>query len=342
MYQPPWSAMKNDLSQDLVVGLDVGGTRIRAVLAPAVGGPPLGHGRAGPGNAISVPAPLLADRLAEAIGLAVPPARRDRVRAVVGGFAGAARTSPDEPGRRAALAALGLALDRLGIAAATDVYSDIEAAFASAPGTPADGLALVAGTGSVAARIAGRDCVATVDGNGWLLGDDGSGFWIGRGAVRAALRMADGRGNPTVLAGSVARALLSAGELPEVLPAEPTGTWSSAARERYRMLLVPTVMAEPPVRLARLAPLVARAARNGDAVAAAILAEAVDHLTATVRALRPKRGDVLVATGGLLGPDGPLMDGLRQRLANLGLGVEWTRDGRQGAVALARLLCAAS
>lgn len=85
--------------------------------------------------------------------------------------------------------------------------SDIEAAFASAPGTPADGLALVAGTGAAATRISGRRCTVSVDGDGWLLGDEGSGFWIGRGAVRAALRMADGRGDPTTLARSVGLAL---------------------------------------------------------------------------------------------------------------------------------------
>lgn len=69
--------------------------------------------------------------------------------------------------------------------------------------------------------------------------------------------------------------------------------------------LLPAVMADPPIRLARFAPLVAEAAAEKDAVALAILAEAADHLLETVRALEPRPGERIVATGGLLGPHGP-------------------------------------
>ncbi|GGM95533.1 BadF/BadG/BcrA/BcrD ATPase family protein [Streptomyces fuscichromogenes] len=195
-----------------VVGIDAGGTRTRAVLADADAdagdGRVLGEGVAGPGNALTVSAPELTDHLAEAVASAVPEAGRARVAAVVGGFAGAARAPEEEPGRARARAALTAALNRLGIGtAAVEVYSDIEAAFAGAPGQPADGLALVAGTGAVAARIEGRVLVATSGGDGWLLGDDGGGFWIGREAARAALRAADGRGEPTALTAMVGQAL---------------------------------------------------------------------------------------------------------------------------------------
>ncbi|MEU9892495.1 BadF/BadG/BcrA/BcrD ATPase family protein [Streptomyces phaeochromogenes] len=472
--------------RDLVVGLDAGGTRTRAVLASAVDGRVLGQGVAGPGNALTVPVPLLTEHLAEAVALAVPEPDRARVVAVVGGFAGAAETAPDEPGRLNALAALTDALCRLGIAAdSVGVSSDIEAAFASAPGAPADGLALVAGTGAVAMRIIDRRCAVTVGGDGWLLGDDGGGFWLGRSAVRAALRMADGRGGPTTLADAVGRALgVPIGALPyaedrpyggmagsagpagsadlggegglggaggrdgagslsgaggsdglgspsgagrrdglgspsgvggrdglrspsgvggqdgsgspggtggpdgpgtpsgagsrdgvesprsasgpnhaagpvsadapapasaspsasasgvsgtarEPLPAEPE--WSPARRAAYRMYLLPAVMAEPPIHLARLAPLVAEAARHQDAVARAILDEAADHLLEPVRALAPRKGERIVATGGLLGPEGPLTALLSERLKALGLTLDWVADGCGGAVALARL-----
>ncbi|MFJ9539924.1 N-acetylglucosamine kinase [Streptomyces sp. NPDC101225] len=319
----------------LVIGLDAGGTRTRAVLAAAADGRVLGAGAAGPGNALTVPPALLTAHLAEALSRAVPEAARSRVVAVAGGFAGATGAAGDEPGHLTALAALGDALRRIGVPACpVSVGSDIEAAFASAPGTPADGLALVAGTGAVAARIAGRRCTATVDGDGWLLGDDGSGFWIGRRAVRAALRMADGRGAATVLADAVGRAL---GLPAEVLPDPAASGWSRAGRERYRMHLLPAVMAEPPARLARLAPLVAEADRAKDGVARAILDEAAERLTDTVRALGPRAGERVVATGGLLGPEGPLTAGLTARLGTLGLTPEWVADGCAGAVALARI-----
>ncbi|MFI1209851.1 BadF/BadG/BcrA/BcrD ATPase family protein [Streptomyces sp. NPDC020802] len=431
--------LNQDLAQDLVVGLDAGGTRTRAVLAAAVDGRVLREGAAGPGNALTVPVPRLTDHLAEAIAGAVPDWARARVVAVAGGFAGAAQTSPDEPGRLNALAALTAALRRLGIAPGSiGVSSDIEAAFASAPGAPADGLALVAGTGAVAIRIEDRRCAVTVDGDGWLLGDDGSGFWIGRSAVRAALRMADGRGASTALADMVGRALEvptearppagraagpahadaahadsapvdsadgdpadagrggrgrggrardtdgedAPGDAERGAPghsaavhgeggpgegaraeggvrAEDRRTdacrgdggpgagragriavepgWARDRREAYRMHLLPAVMAGPPILLARLAPLVAEAARAGDPVAEAILDEAVDHLLDTVRALEPRPGEPMVATGGLLGPDGPLTVLLSERLWELGLRLDWVADGCRGAVALARL-----
>ncbi|MET9967933.1 BadF/BadG/BcrA/BcrD ATPase family protein [Streptomyces sp. NPDC006356] len=329
--------MNSDLNQTsavrapaYVVGLDAGGTRTRAVLAPAHGGEPEGEGVSGPGNALTVPAAQLTEHLAEALARAVPEAVRGRVVAVAGGFAGASRTAPDEPGRIKAHAALTVALSRLDMhPASVEIHSDIEAAFASAPGHPADGLALVAGTGAVAARITARACTATAGGDGWLLGDDGSGFWIGREAVRMALRMADGRGGATALAASVGRAL----EVSEDVLPSAEGSWTRARREAYRMHLLPAVMDRPPVQLAELAPLVTEAADRKDAVAEGILAAAADHLSGLVHALDHRPGERVVATGGLLGPQGPLS----ARLRGHGLALDWVPDGSRGAVALARL-----
>ncbi|WP_051138195.1 N-acetylglucosamine kinase [Streptomyces canus] len=340
----------------LVIGLDAGGTRTRAVLAAADDGRVLGESTGGPGNAMTVHVPQLTDHLTEALAQVVPEAARARVVAVTGGFAGATAASGDDPGTGRARTALTEALRRLGVPTGrVGVCSDIEAAFAAAPGTPSEGLALVAGTGAVAMRITGRHATTTVDGDGWLLGDEGSGFWIGRSAVRAALRMADGRGRPTVLAGWVGRTLglpvdvLPKGGIPSydrggaVSPSgtapHPTGVpgWERARREDFRRHLLPAVMADPPIRLARFAPLVAEAAAEKDAVAETILGEAADHLLEAVRALEPQPGERIVATGGLLGPEGPLTDPLAERLRAHGLSLDWVADGCPGAVALARL-----
>lgn len=61
------------------------------------------------------------------------------------------------------------------------------------------GVALIAGTGSIAI---GRDaCGAATRAAGWghLMGEEGSGYEIGRQALQAAVRAADGRGQPTTL-----------------------------------------------------------------------------------------------------------------------------------------------
>ncbi|UUU20304.1 BadF/BadG/BcrA/BcrD ATPase family protein [Streptomyces sp. DSM 40750] len=340
--------MNNDLNQAsgdsgaFVVGLDAGGTRTRAVLADLGDGRTRGEGSAGPGNSLTVPEPVLADHLAEAIARAVPEPLRGRVVAVAGGFAGAGHQgqAADEPGRVRARAALSAALARLGVTAAVvGVHSDIETAFAAAPGHPADGLLLVAGTGAVSARIVGRAPVATAGGDGWLLGDDGGGFWIGRAAVRAVLRAADGRSVPTALAPAVGRAL---GLPTEVLPPEDYGTtdtvrWTAPRRAAYREHLLPAVMDRPPVRLADHAPLVVRAAEEKDAVAVRILHEATRRLAETVTALDPRPGEPLVLTGGLLASHGPLLNPLAERLAHLALTITPVADGSPGAVTLARL-----
>src|SRR6266536_1900720 len=151
------------------------------------------------------------------------------------------------------------------------VVSDLEVAFAA--GTPAeDGVVFVSGTGAAAGAVHGARVVRHVDGYGWLLGDDGSGFWLGRQAVRACLTDIDGRGKPTVLTESVLRAF-------GVPPRGDPGTAVTCVKE--------TVYRRPPVALAELAPLVTTAAGAGDEVAAAIVGRAVDLLISTAEAAVP-------------------------------------------------------
>ena len=60
------------------------------------------------------------------------------------------------------------------------------------------GSVVASGTG-VVTLAAGATTAARVDGWGWILGDAGSGFWIGRRAIDMALRAYDGRGPSTAL-----------------------------------------------------------------------------------------------------------------------------------------------
>lgn len=60
------------------------------------------------------------------------------------------------------------------------------------------GVVIIAGTGSIAYGRNGLDA-ARAGGWGYVLGDEGSGYWIGRHALRAVVRHADGRGRATSL-----------------------------------------------------------------------------------------------------------------------------------------------
>lgn len=60
------------------------------------------------------------------------------------------------------------------------------------------GAVIAAGTGVVTLAV-GATTMARVDGWGYLIGDAGSGYWIGREALDAALRDYDGRGPATAL-----------------------------------------------------------------------------------------------------------------------------------------------
>lgn len=315
----------------LVLGLDGGGTRLRAALAEAAGGPPLATASAGAANARTVPARLLEDRLEHAVRRVLPEGRAGEVRCVVAGFAGAGVPGRDaDPGQVRAVRALHGALARRGVTEAeVRVVADTELVFAGAPGAPSDGLAVIAGTGAAAARIRDRRLVATADGCGWLTGDDGSGFWIAREGVRRALRAADGRGPATLLVGRLTAAFGTS-------PPEPSTDVSAV-----RFALVDGALHRTdPVRLADHCPVVLRAAADGDAVASRILDKAADLLAESLAALLPRSGEPLVTAGGLLGPDGALLRRFAARTVAMGLTPHPVGDGLVGAVAWARAVCA--
>ncbi|MFC5800596.1 N-acetylglucosamine kinase [Streptomyces formicae] len=322
--------MTDSLSQVLVIGVDAGGTRVRARAAEARSGAVVGEGTGGPGNALSVERDALTRHLATALAGAVPAGLGGSVAAVVGGFAGGAVDGGSGRGLELAVRCLGDALSAVGASpAALEVYGDVDVAFASGRGVPADGLVVIAGTGAVAARVAGRRAVRTADGDGWLLGDAGSGFWLGREALTAVLRAFDGRGPGTALVEPLLAHCLGYEE-------GPPESW--AGRRALRERLIAYAFTGHPVRLAALSPFVAAAGAAGDEVAGALLDRAADQLAATVRALAPRPGEPLVTTGGLLGPHGPLLERLAARTGELGLRPEPVPDGTAGAVELARLL----
>lgn len=272
-----------------VVGVDAGGSSTRAVAVDA-SGQVLGFAKAGGGNPNSRPPRQAAEAIASSIAEATAGLAGRDLRACVIGLAGRSRlTNPTF----AAIFQQAVA----GFAVSPAVVSDADAAFASATAQP-DGTVLVAGTGSIAARIRDRRTVATVGGYGWLLGDEGSGFWLGREAVRATL---DGlaRGHLGVLG----QAVLSSAA---VDPDDP--------RAAHR--LITEVNGQPPVRLDRFAPLVSRAHEAGDPVALTIVERAAGLLVETAKAARDEgERTPIVLAGSVLGVTSPVGALVREGLA---------------------------
>jgi glucosamine kinase len=137
-----------------------------------------------------------------------------------------------------------------------------------------DGYALIAGTGTVAARIRGGQLDRVVGGKGWLLGDAGGGFWIGHAVTRAVVASLDGQGPDTALTDLMLEALGIKGD-----------TGNRGERQEALRQLVSALYARPPISLADFAPLAFAA--HEDPVARPILigaAAALANLLSAVRA----------------------------------------------------------
>ncbi|KKJ93336.1 N-acetylglucosamine kinase, partial [Micromonospora sp. HK10] len=283
------------MSDTVVVGLDVGGTSTRAA-AVRLDGVRLGDGRAGGGNPTSHGAERAAAELLAALRAALTDVDRNRVRAGVIGLAGAGRLLADPQGP----AAFDRAWADAGLRCPYAVHGDALVAYAAGTAAP-DGTVLIAGTGAIAAQVRDLRLDRVADGHGWLLGDAGSGFWLGREAVRRLLADLD-RARPP---GDLARRVL----------AELTGAEVAARPRATADAVVQAVTRRPPVELARLAPLVVAAAEDGEPTARALIAEAAALLAENAARIRPPGAtDPVVLGGGLLTGGTPLAGAVRAEL----------------------------
>jgi glucosamine kinase len=135
------------------------------------------------------------------------------------------------------------------------------------------GILILAGTGSMAwARDTGGVSHRT---GGWgeVVGDEGSGYWIGRQVLGAVSKSIDGRTGPTSMVEGVF-SLLGLDPADRVNQLEG---WASR-------------LDEPRTQIASLAPVALARADKGDVAALAIVEAAADELTAHVRMLERKLG----------------------------------------------------
>lgn len=290
------------------VGVDGGGTRTRAVLVDQEGRE-LGRAEA-PGAVASAAYPeRVVSAVEEAIGRAIEAAgsHGEVPHRLWAGLAGA--------GQAAARDAVLARLNEAGVAREVVVGTDVEAAFASAF-PDGEGVLLIAGTGSIAWSCDGNRGTRRSGGWGAHLGDEGSGFAIGRAGLTLVTRIRDGRAGPSTLDGTL---LDSCG----VGSADELVAWVASATKRD---------------VAALAPLVIAAADAGDEEGTRIVDEAVQDLLDVIAPLRPEQDPTVVLWGGLIADDGPLGGRLTAALEQAGWAVADRRvDPPLGAARLARV-----
>ncbi|MGI5192470.1 N-acetylglucosamine kinase [Streptomyces sp. CA-288835] len=279
-----------------VLGVDSGGSGLRAVLAvkggqdggstaPLESREPVRTGPRGidAGHLVEQLVPMARQLMADA-GIAT-------LAAVTVGAAG--YTSLGDSLRADLPSALARELGVRRLALAADGVTAYVGALGQRPGA-----VVAAGTGLIAI---GTELTSWRRADGWghLLGDHGSGAWIGRAGLEAALRAHDGRSGGSA-------PLLARGEA----MFGPADTWPGQLYPRT----------DRPALLASFAPEVAACA-DGDPVAAGILAEAARHIADAARAVCPTSGEVtgevqVALTGGLFKMGDPLLVPLRAALTD--------------------------
>ena len=239
-----------------LLAIDVGGSTSRAYLVDETGHC-LGQGRDRGGN----PASNTPEQAATAIISAVQGAVAEAGEPLDIPVALIALAGPQA---HVAIRRLQDAFRQMGLSGGIVFAGDVQAMFASV--TPAlDGYCLIAGTGAGAVRIRGGEVEQVVDLAGWLLGDLGSGYWLGHEAAKAAVADMEGRGPPTALTRAVLDALAISDSEDRM-----------QGRPMPLRLFIDGIYALRPIELARFAPLVIK--HRGDAVADALIAQAERYL----------------------------------------------------------------
>ncbi|HET9264474.1 MAG TPA: BadF/BadG/BcrA/BcrD ATPase family protein [Vicinamibacterales bacterium] len=295
-----------------VLGIDAGGTKTVCQLAD-------GHGTLvaevrGPGANLQAAGELhvekvIHDLMDEAIG-----DRDVRPAAICLGIAGVDRQDD-------AAIVRGI-MKRIGFKARVLVVNDALVALeAGIPGQP--GVVIISGTGSIAYGRNRDNEAARAGGWGYVLGDEGSGYWIGRAALRAVLRASDERGPRTALT-------------PLLLRHFGVSQAQSLLHEVYHTNLKPSA-------IGALARCVQQAFGEGDQVAIGILRSAADELEGSGLSVSRRLGLLgqafeFVLSGGIFLAVPWLKDELQRRLPVSARGSSvrlLDREPAAGAVALA-------
>jgi N-acetylglucosamine kinase-like BadF-type ATPase len=173
---------------------------------------------------------------------------------------------------------------RLGFRANTLIVNDALIALVAGAGVN-PGVVVISGTGSISYGVNQHGLAARAGGWGPTLADEGSGYWIGRRALAAVMREADGRGPKTALTQLV------------------LGHFSLAKADGLVAEIYQQLQQRPVV--ASLGTLVDRAREDGDLIATDIMTQAVHELAISASSVISQldmRGEAfpILLAGGML------------------------------------------
>ncbi|HEX3599956.1 MAG TPA: BadF/BadG/BcrA/BcrD ATPase family protein [Lacipirellulaceae bacterium] len=307
---------------DLILAVDTGGTKTAAWLVESIDPDShrlLGQARTAAGNPLSVGFEKATQAIHEALILTQKAAQLADRRAVRAVFSIAGAANRNMTDRFVAWAR------SIGVADRVAIVSDLLPILAA--GTPdCCGVALISGTGSSAFGRAVDGRTKRCGGWGYMLGDEGSGYAIGRAALQFTLRSIEESATASELATAV-------------LNAVGVKTVTELTRAIYGD-------EHPRHAVAALAPLVCSCADNGDPNANAILnAVAVELAELAYRTARAvgvaDSGFPLALSGGLIMNSPSLLERLRTELLhrNLRCEINVVREPLTGCVRLAEPKC---
>ncbi|MBK5296023.1 MAG: hypothetical protein JJE40_02625 [Vicinamibacteria bacterium] len=275
-----------------VLGIDAGGTKTVCLLADGDG--QVRASARGPGANLPSLGELEVEKVLHEVMDSVLAGQPTAPAAICLGIAGVDRPHDD--------AIIRGIMRRIGHKAPVLVVNDALVALVAGAGDDGPGIVLIAGTGSI---CYGRDenrRAARAGGWGYILGDEGSGWWIGRQALSAVMRAGDTRGPATVLTARV----LQHFDFEQVSDLVHEVYYRDTRRRA----------------VAGLSGVVQGAADDGDVVARQILSDAADELVLAVRSVATRlemRGQQfpLVLSGTLFRVLPTLLSDVLSRLAEV-------------------------
>lgn len=160
-----------------------------------------------------------------------------------------------------------------------------------------EGFILISGTGSIAAALTQDGTMVRTGGWGHILGDEGSGYWIGCQGLIRGIHAAEGREKETSLSQCIK---------------------SFYSVDSYRDLFPFVYTSFNKANIARFAKIVFEQAVAGDSVSKEILDEAENHLVTLCAGVYKQIGDIptkeMVFSGGILEHEPAFCENIKQKI----------------------------